>query len=343
MRVRLGMPLAGAALASLVLAGCGGEPSSEDGVTTIRIASAPNVFLSALYVALDNGLFAEENLKVEVVEVESGNDSIAALASGQAQYADVGFEDLVELSEQGENSVVLVHSILNRVTLTLVMSKEVAQSKGVDVNGPVEDRLRALQGLKIGITSPGSPSDTYLRFYLRSVGLNPDRDVEIIPIGGASGLLAALEQGQIAAYNLSPPTPYVAVENGFGTVIVDGPKGEIDALDDFSYTSWGVNRDWAKENPEVAAAFSRALTAATDTIKADPAAATDKILEHVGGYDRAVVQRTLEAMSDALSDDGCFDAAMVQSTLDTMLELGVIEEKADAAEGVFWTNEYNDC
>jgi NitT/TauT family transport system substrate-binding protein len=343
MRVRLGMPIAGATIASLLLAGCGGEATSGDGVTTIKIVSAPNVFLSALYVAQDDGLFAGEKLKVEIVEVESGNDSIAALASGQAQYADVGFEDLVELSAQGENSIVMAHSILNRVTLTLVMSKKVAESKGVDVDGPVEDRLRALKGLKIGITSPGSPSDTYLRFYLRSVGLNPDRDVEIVPIGGASALLAALEQGQIGAYNLSPPTPYIAEQKGFGTVIVDGPKGEIEALDDFSYTSWGVNREWAKENAEAAAAFSRALTTATKKIKSDPAGTTDQILKYLGGYDRAAVVRTLEAMSSAQSDNGCFKTEVVRGTLDTMLELKVIDEKADAAEGVFWTNEYNDC
>lgn len=343
MRVRLGMPIAGAAIASLLAAGCSAGATSGDGVTTIKIASAPNVFLSALYVAQDDGLFADENLKVEVVEVESGNDSIAALASGQAQYADVGFEDLVELSSQGEKSVVMVHSILNRVTLTLVMSRKVAESKGVDVNGPVEDRLRALKGVKIGITSPGAPSDTYLRFYLRSVGLNPDRDVEIVPIGGASALLAALEQGQIGAYNLSPPTPYIAEQKGFGRIIVDGPKGEIESLDNFSYTSWGVNREWAKENPEAAAAFSRALTTATKKIKSNPEGATDQILDHLGGYDRAVVLRTLEAMSSALSDDGCFETEVVQGTLNTMLELKVIDEKADAAEGVFWTNEYNEC
>ncbi|MGW3627194.1 ABC transporter substrate-binding protein [Streptomyces sp. NPDC000880] len=343
MRARLGRTIAGGAIASLLLAGCGSGATSGDGVTTIKIASAPNVFLSALYVAQDDGLFANENLKVEIVEVESGNDSIAALASGRAQYADVGFEDLVELSSQGEDSIVMAHSILNRVTLTLVMSKKTAESKGVNMNGPVQDRLRALKDVKIGITSPGSPSDTYLRFYLRSVGLNPDRDVEIVPIGGASALLAALEQGQIGAYNLSPPTPYIAEQKGFGMVIVDGPKGEIEALDDFSYTSWGVNREWATKNAEAAAAFSRALTTATKKIKSDPAAATDQILDHLGGYDRAEVLRTLEAMKGALSDDGCFKTDVVQGTLNTMLELEVIDEKADAAEGAFWTNEYNDC
>jgi ABC-type nitrate/sulfonate/bicarbonate transport system substrate-binding protein len=202
---------------------------------------------------------------------------------------------------------------------------------------------RVLPGVKIGITSPGSPSDTYLRFYLRSVGLNPDRDVEIVPIGGASALLAALEQGQIGAYNLSPPTPYIAEQKGFGAIIVDGPKGEIEALDDFSYTSWGVNREWAKKNAEAAAAFSRALTTATKKIKSDPAAAIDQILDHLGGYDRAAVLRTLEAMKGALSEDGCFKTDVVQATLNTMLELEVIDEKADAAEGVFWTNEYNHC
>ncbi|HEX4818056.1 MAG TPA: ABC transporter substrate-binding protein, partial [Nonomuraea sp.] len=248
-----------AALSVLIaITACGGAEGGEQ--RTITIASAPNVFLSALYVAKDDGMFAKEGLTVEIVEVESGNDSMAALASGQAQYADVGFEDLAELSTAGDDSVVMAHDILNRVTLTLVMRKEVAERKRVTAASPLQDRLRALQGLRIGITSPGSPTDTYMRYYLGSVGLDPERDVELVPLGGGSALLAALEKGQIDAYHLSPPTPYVAAEKGFGVVLVDGPKGEVPELDRFDYTAWATSRQWAEENADTAAAFSRVLT-----------------------------------------------------------------------------------
>ncbi|MEV0614355.1 ABC transporter substrate-binding protein [Nonomuraea sp. NPDC050404] len=333
--------LAAVAVLLAAVSGCGG--SQEEAAKKITIVSAPNVFLSALYVAQDDGLFAKEGLTIEIVEVESGNDSMAALASGQAQYADVGFEDLAELSRAGDDSVVMAHDILNRVTLTLVMRKEAAERAKVTGTSPLRDRLLALKGLKIGITSPGSPTDTYMRYYLGSVGLDPERDVELVPLGGGSALLAALEKGQIDAYHLSPPTPYVAAEKGFGVVLIDGPKGEVPELDKFDYTAWATSRQWAEENAETAAAFSRVLTQATAKVKQQPDAVAGQIMDDLGSSDRATVLRTVQAMSSALSEKGCFDPAVVQRTLDVMLRLKILEEKADAAEGRLWTNKYNGC
>lgn len=340
--------LATAALVGSVAgcAGSGGDDTAAAGggaQKTITVASAPNVFLSALYVAKDDGLFAKEGLKVNIVEVESGNDSIAALASGKAQFADVGFEDLAELRKEGDDSVVMVHDILDRVTLTLVMRKDVAARKGVTARSPLADRLRALRGLKIGITSPGAPTDTYMRYYLSSVGLNPERDAQLVPLGGGSALLAALEKGQIDAYHLSPPTPYVAAEKGFGVVLIDGPKGEVPDLDKFDYTAFATSRDWAKDNKEAATAFSRALTTATQKVKSRPDAVAAQILDDLGSNDRATVLRTVKGMTSALSDRGCFNQAVVQRTLDTMVRLKILEDKADAADGELWTNAYNGC
>jgi sulfonate transport system substrate-binding protein len=345
MRARNMLSMATATVA-LSIAACGGDDDGGGGgkeMTDIKVASAPNAFLSALYVAKDDGLFEKEGLNVEIVEVSSGNDSISALASGQAQYADVGFEDLMELREEGDDSVILVHDILDRVTLTLVMRKEVADRKGVSPDSPLEDRLRALKGLKIGVTSPGAPSDTYTRFYLRSVGLNPDRDVEIIPLDSAPALLAGLEEGQIDAYQLSPPTPYEAAENGFGIVLVDGPKGEVPEFENFSYTAWGTSRSWAEDNPAAAKAFSRAIAQATEKVKSSPDKVGEQVVDDIGGQDPAVVKRTVKVMVPALNPDGCFDPKLVKSTLDTMVKNELGEGEADPAEGELWTNKYNAC
>lgn len=323
--------------------GGGGASGAGGGQQTITVASAPNVFLSALYVAKDDGLFAKEGLKVTIVEVESGNDSIAALASGKAQFADVGFEDLAEMRKEGDDSVIMARDILDRVTLTLVMRKQVAEQKGVTAQSPLADRLRALKGLKIGITSPGAPTDTYMRYYLASVGLNPERDVQLVALGGGSALLAALEKGQIDAYHLSPPTPYVAAEKGFGVVLIDGPKGEVPDLDRYDYTAFATSRQWAEDNKDAAAAFSRAITAATQKVKSRPDVVAGQILDDLGTSDKATVLRTVKGMTSALSNRGCFNQAVVQRTLDTMLRLKILDDKADAAEGRLWTNDYNGC
>jgi len=347
--VHMRTTICGVAMAAALLAGCGGGDEDSGGgggggeLTKVKIASAPNVFLSALYVAKDEGYFEKEGVDAEIVEIEAGTDSVAALVSGNAQIADVGFDDLLELAEEGEKGLIMSHNILNRVTLTLVMEKKKAAELGVTRDTPLKERYAALKGLRLGITSPGAPTDKYMRYYLRQAGLNPEKDAEIIALGGGSSLLAALESGQIDAFQLSPPTPYVAEKGGFGTVLIDGPAGDIEEFSDFLYTAFAANKQWADENPKAAEGFSRALKTAMTKIEADPDAAAEQILDHLGTDDLEVTKRTLKALLPALSKDGCFAEQSVKTALDTMLETKIIESAGDPKEGVFWANKYNGC
>ncbi|MPZ87094.1 MAG: hypothetical protein GEU81_03275 [Nitriliruptorales bacterium] len=321
--------------------GDGGEEPAEP--TSITVASLPNAFLAALYVARDDGIFAEEGLEVEIVELESGLDGVAAVVSGNAQFADIGFEDLVALANEGEESLVMMHNVLNRVTLTLVMDSDVAAERGLTRDSSIEERYQGLEGLRLGITSPGAATDSYMRYYLRQAGLDPDRDAEIIAIGGGASLLAALESEQIDAYHLSPPTPFVAENEGFGTILINGPEGDVPEFSDFLYTGFAGNRDWAEENPEVAQAFSRALNRAMEKVESDSAAVAEQILDDLGTDELDVTEQTLTALLPALSADGCFTAEGVEESLAVMFEAGITEAEGDAAEDVLWTNAYNGC
>jgi NitT/TauT family transport system substrate-binding protein len=351
MKVRAGLVM----VLALLLAGCGGGGDGDAGggggggsqapagPTKITVASAPNVFLTGMYIARDRGIFQKEGLEVEIVEVEAGTDSVAALVSGNAQFADIGLDDLANLAGEGEEGLVMTHNILSRVTLTLVMRADVARQRGVTRQSPLPQRYAALKGLTIGITSPGAPTDNYMRYYLRQAGLDPDRDAEIVALGGGSNLLAALEENKIQAYHLSPPTPYVAEAEGFGVVLIDGPAGDVQEFSNFLYTGWATNREWAADNPEQAKAFSRALKAAMEAVKADPAAAAKEVADDVGTQDVAQVERTLNAFLPALSVDGCFTDQTVTASLGTMKQVGLLEGEADPKAGGLWTNDYNGC
>lgn len=332
-------PILAAALVVLPLAGCAEEP----GGGSITVSSLPSAFLASLYIAEQDGLFEEEGLDVNIVELQSGADGVAAVVSGSAQYADLGFDDLATLAAEGEDSIVMVHNLVRRVTFTLVMNPDVAREKGVTRDSPIEERYASLEGLRLGVTSPGAASDKYMRYYLREAGLDPERDAEIIAIGDGASLLAALETNQIDAYQLSPPTPYVAEAEGFGTIIIDGAAGDVPRFADFAYTGMAVNRAWAEENSDSAKAFSRALNTAMTQIQDDPHAAAAKIVERMSAGDLPVVQQTLDALLPALSVDGCFDAEAIRDTLTVMHEVEITETAGDPAEGALWTNDYNDC
>jgi ABC-type nitrate/sulfonate/bicarbonate transport system substrate-binding protein len=345
MKGRVRSTILGATLAlALPLAACGGDAGGgEGGRTAITVSSLPSAFLAPLYIAEKDGIFEREGLDVTIVELQSGADGVPAAISGSSQYADLGFDDLATLAAEGEDSLVMVHNLVRRVTFTLVMNPDVARERGVSRESPIEARYAALKGLRLGVTSPGAASDKYMRYYLREAGLDPERDAEIIAIGDGASLLAALETHQIDAYQLSPPTPYVAQAGGFGTVLIDGPSGDVPRFADFAYTGFAANREWAAANPEAARAFSRALNAAMEQVLADPHAAAAKIVDRMSAGDLPVLQQTLDALAPALSADGCFDAAAIQSTLTVMHQVEIIDTAGDPAESVLWTNAYNDC
>jgi NitT/TauT family transport system substrate-binding protein len=255
----------------------------------------------------------------------------------------MGFDDLATLAAEGEESVVMVHNLVGRVTFALVMNPDVARERGVSRESPIEERYAALKGLRLGVTSPGAATDKYMRYYLRQAGLDPDRDAEIIAIGDGASLLAALETGQIDAYQLSPPTPYVAAAEGFGTLLIDGAAGDVPLFADFVYTGFAANRQWADQNPEPARAFSRALNVAMERVAADPATAAATIVDRMSTNDVEIIRQTLDALLPALSTDGCFNAAAVRTTLTTMHEVELTPTAGDPAEGVLWTNAYNNC
>jgi NitT/TauT family transport system substrate-binding protein len=337
----------GAALAlALPIAACGGGGGSGSGagdLTQITVTSLPSAFLASMYVADEQGIFEQEGLDVEIVELQSGIDGVASVVSGSAQYADMGFDDLATLAAEGEDSLVMVHNLVGRVTFALVMNPDVARERGVSRESPIDERYAALKGLRLGVTSPGAATDKYMRYYLREAGLDPERDAEIIAIGDGASLLAALETGQIDAYQLSPPTPYVAQAEGFGTLLIDGAAGDVPLFADFVYTGFAVNRQWAEQNPAPAQAFSRALNLAMERVAADPGAAAETIVDRMSTDDVAIIRQTLDALLPALSSDGCFDAAAVQTTLTTMHEVELTPVAGDAGEGVLWTNAYNNC
>jgi NitT/TauT family transport system substrate-binding protein len=331
------------ALALLIpVAACGGDSSPGD-LTKITVTSLPSAFLASMYVADKQGIFEREGLDVEIVELQSGADGVAAVVSGSAQYADIGFDDLTTLAAEGEESLVMVHNLVGRVTFALVMNPDVARERGVSRESGIEERYAALKGLRLGVTSPGAATDKYMRYYLRQAGLDPERDAEIIAIGDGASLLAALETGQIDAYQLSPPTPYVAQAEGFGTVLIDGAAGDVPLFSNFVYTGFATNRQWAEDNPEPARAFSRALNTAMAQVTADPNAAAAEIVDRMSAGDVAIIQQTLGALMPALSQNGCFDAGAVQTTLATMHDVEITPSAGDPAEGVLWTNAYNDC
>ena len=304
----------------------------------IREAHTGTIFMAPVFIAEAAGYFAEEGIDLELFEVESGALGIAALVSGQVQIFDADPFQAVELRRQGKQ-ILFIYNLTKRVTLDMVMHPEVARAKGISRATPLPQKLAALRGLKLGITRPGAATDVYLRYYLKRAGIDPDRDVQIISVGGGGTLLAALRTRQIDAFHLSAPTPNVAEVDGYGVFIIKGSAGDVPELDGIIYTGIAVHNVYANRNPDVLRRWVRAVSKGYRLMRSDPTAAANHLRKHVA-RDPAFLARILPDLIPALSEDGRMSEPIMRKTLDFLFEIGQITTRPAAAEGILWTNRY---
>jgi ABC-type nitrate/sulfonate/bicarbonate transport system substrate-binding protein len=185
--------------------------------------------------------------------------------------------------------------------------------------------LSAVKGLRIG-AAPG-PVDGLKRM-LCAAGIDPERDVKIGPVPGAIeksasfGLMAAkaLEEGKIDGFWANGMGAEVAVRNGIGTLVLDARREGSAEAKGYTFPALVTSQRMIDENPGAARAAVRAVKAAQQILKNDPARATEVgkklfppteaglIAELVGRdlpfYDAAISAESVDSMNRFARDLG---------------------------------------
>src|SRR5690606_27700723 len=148
-----------------------------------------------LYVAEGAGLFKEEGLAVEIVNIKDGAAVTAALLNGNADVAGIGANSLFAARERKQPMAMLTPMTVE-YTSNAFARAELLKEKGIDGNAPIKARVEALKATKIGVISFGGGQHNILKFLMRQYGDADIDDVaEIIPVGDASATLAAMRRG----------------------------------------------------------------------------------------------------------------------------------------------------
>jgi NitT/TauT family transport system substrate-binding protein len=326
-------------VAGLLIMGSGMNAYAQPKMVKVLEAHTGTLFMAPVYIAEAAGFMREEGIDLELTEVDSGALGIAALVSGGVQLVDADPFQLVTLLKQGK-SVQFVYNLTKGVTLDMVVSKDVVAAKKLTRNMPIAQRFAALKGLRLGITKPGAATDVYMRYYVKKAGLDPERDVQIVTVGGGAALLASMKTKQIDAFHLSPPTPYQAEQAGFGDIIVKTTGGDVPELTNFLYTGIAVNKEYADKNGDVLKRWTKAVNRASLLLQKDQAAAMKHLQKYFPRMDPAVMALAMREIIQSLSPDGMMNEQMVQKHLDFLMDTKQIEAKPSTREGVLWTNAF---
>jgi NitT/TauT family transport system substrate-binding protein len=157
--------------------------------------------LSPSWVTMDKGMWRKYGLDVELIYLDGGARSVAALIGGSAQFV-FGSDVLVTIANlQGAN--------LTRLGVT-------TNTLGYAVVTPPSIKsIGDLKGKTLGITMGRDAAYARLAKILHENGIDPKKDVKLLPLGGGpAGRVAALQAGTIQGTMLTPPTDLVAVNAG---------------------------------------------------------------------------------------------------------------------------------
>jgi ABC-type nitrate/sulfonate/bicarbonate transport system substrate-binding protein len=194
---------------------------------TIRIGSLGlSGPLLPLWIAQDRGLFSQYGLKTEVVTFQGGSTTIQALMAGA--NARLGGADVVAIGEW-----------VNSLPYMLVVTNEI-------------DTPEKLRKKRIAISRFGSAAHYAARLVLLKLGIDPDKEVQMLQIGDESLRLGALRQGSVDASVLTPPANLTARNLGFRVLI-----SLHDAGVQYSFDHLLATREFASKNKDVVQRFLR--------------------------------------------------------------------------------------
>jgi NitT/TauT family transport system substrate-binding protein len=133
------------------------------------------------------GYWRDEGYDVKVITVGGSLQGIQQMVGGAVDFAQLNSTGLIQANTE------------NNVAVRGLMGNGVIDwGMGVMQDGPIKS-VADLKGKKIGIFSLGTGGVPLLKGYLRSNGINPDTDVQIIATGAGAPALEALKSDRVQA------------------------------------------------------------------------------------------------------------------------------------------------
>jgi len=229
---------------------------------------------SYFWVAYRSGSFEKHGLKLEPIYIRGGLMGIQAALSGDLPLQLQGASTVVAAWAQGAKEFQFIGAVGNRLDYVLAAH-------------PSIKRPEDLKGKRIGVSQIGSSTDFIARVAVRRIGLNPDKDVQIVGIGGQGDRWTALTTGQVQASVFQSPFTLKARKAGYPTFI-DFSK------EDFEYTVAGpvTMRSFIRAERETVMNFMRGLADGMDYYRDEKN--KDRVIKYLGEYYRSNNTEELE-------------------------------------------------
>ncbi|SMD18894.1 ABC transporter substrate-binding protein [Kibdelosporangium aridum] len=315
------MPLRGFVAGFLVsallagVAGCGlmessSAPDQSGGPLerkVIKVGTLGLVDSAPLHLAMENGYFAAEGLEVQLTTGAKGSANVDNVLGGTLDFGLTSYPPALMPQVKGVANIKIVADAV-QTTENLILC---VVSKNSPIKKPAD-----LAEKKIAVSSKRGISELTLNSQLKMMSVD-HKKIEYISMEIAS-MPSALDRGDVAAAVIAEPHLTAATKAGLVKLMdpFSGPTA------DFPWSGWIAKKEFTDANPNVVAAFKRALNkGVADTASRDKVG--EVLMKHVR-IDSATYQlMTMPVFPTSV------DPVRLQRVADLMLDQGEIDKPID--------------
>jgi ABC-type nitrate/sulfonate/bicarbonate transport system substrate-binding protein len=267
----IALPLATLLLASL--SACGGASDAEqpasaaDGkleATEITVGISPVVDHAAVQVGVEQGFFEAEGLTVIPKTTQGGSAALPAMISGDFQAVYASYPSFFIAESQGLG-----------ITLVAEAVRGTEETGGIYVQADSQIREpKDLEGATLAINTFRNVGDATIRASLSELGVDTAK-IEMVELGFPD-MPAALEKGNVDAVWVVEPFRTILDNNGARKIHAPY-SGTADGI---PVAGVGMTDEFAAQNPDTVAAFTRAMEKSNALLAEDPDIARKTVLSY---------------------------------------------------------------
>lgn len=226
---------------------------------TLLLNSAVNVGPAYMWAGLGMGYFEEEGLRLKVAPGQGAAQATQVIAAGLVDANTPAPDAMVAAAGRGEPlPLVAVFNLVPRLHYWPAVLPDSPIQTGADLAGKV-----------IGVQTLASSAVPYIKAYVAEHGIDPETDIELLPVGQDIQAAEALKNGEVDALALWDVTYSNMMANGYELRFLPQSErtefmmGNIDI----------VHSDAITEKHDLVAGFVRATAKSVVFAMANPEAA----------------------------------------------------------------------
>lgn len=233
-----------------------------------------------VWVPLDTGFFKKQGLDIELVYISGAPVGAAALMSGEVAISQGGVTGAITSNLKGSGTYIILGGA-DRFPYQLTVPPSIRQ-------------ISDLKGKRFAVSRIGSADHTAAMFVLPKLGIQPDKDLNIVQVGTVPARFAALVNGSVQGALLIPPETVKARELGY-RVLSNFADIDIHYQQNGVYTT----RAFINKRPDILRRFAIAYSEGNHFIHTN-AEGTQKIMrKYLQGDEKAIREAYTEVVLKA--------------------------------------------